>query len=313
MTAILEGFTFDLDRTLNAVVSVSAVIPDTALTAAVLGTERRGYGTLIDTDGLVLTIGYLVAEATEIWITCANDHVLPGYVVGYDYETGIGLVRTTLPVPAVPIDMGVSGALAVGEPVLVAGQGGRDQTVVATVRARREFAGYWEYVLDEAIFTAPAHPNWGGAALLGGDGRLYGIGSLLVQHVDEDGDTGNANMFVPADLLKPIREDLCRFGMRRGPARPWLGMFVHEVNGCLAVSGMYPRGPAAQAGLEPGDIITAVDEESVTGLAELFRRIWSLGEAGVVVPLAIVRGNTIRTIAVPSVDRNRLMQGASIH
>jgi len=313
MPRALPGFDFDIDAALAAVVPVAARVPDGALTAAVLGTDRQGHGTVIDADGLIVTIGYLIAEADAVWVTGRDGRTVPAYVVGYDYETGFGLVRPTAPLDAGRLALGTSATLAIGEPVISSGHGGRSQAVRATVVGRREFAGYWEYVLDEAIFTAPAHPNWGGAALIGSDGRLQGVGSLLVQATDERGHSSGANMFVPIDLLKPILGDLCQLGGRRGPARPWLGIFVEEVNGCLAVSGVYTAGPAAQAGVEAGDIITAVGDERVAGLSELFRRIWALGEAGVEVPLTVVRGNSMHTIRVRSVDRALLMRTGSVH
>ncbi len=308
-----QSFDFDLDDALASVVSIATRIPERALTATVLGTERQGHGALIGDGDLIVTIGYLVAEAEAVWLTGRGGRPVPGYVVGYDYETGLGLVRPTGRLDSGRLPIGRSADLAVGEPVIAAGHGGRTQAVQAAVVARREFAGYWEYVLDEAIFTSPAHPNWGGAALLGADGRLYGVGSLLVQNAEETDGTDSANMFVPIDLLAPIVGDLCRYGMRRGPARPWLGLFVQEINGCLAVSGMYANGPAAQAGLEPGDIVTTVGDEPVSGLADLFRRVWSQGEAGCDVALGVVRGNAPRTVTITSVDRNALMRGGTLH
>jgi S1-C subfamily serine protease len=313
MSVSVPGFGFDVAATLRAMVTVSTRVSDSAMTAGVLGTERQGHGALIDSDGLIVTIGYLIAEAESVWITTHTGQAVPAYVVGYDYETGFGLIRALSAIHSTPIVLGESANLAIGEPVLAAGAGRVSDAVRAAVVAKREFAGYWEYLLDEALFTAPAHPNWGGAALLGTDGRMYGVGSLLVQVSNERGETGGANMFVPIDLLRAVLDDLCRYGASRRPPRPWLGFFVQEVSGCLAVSGLYSNGPAAQAGIEPGDIITAVGDEPVATLPELFRTIWELGTAGIEVPISILRSNMAQTLAVRSVDRNALMRTGSLH
>ena len=308
-----DKFSFDVERVLRGVVSLRTRIPEDALTASSLGTERSGHGIVISDDGLVLTIGYLIAEANSVWLVDGHSVTAPGYVVAYDQESGFGLVQTLQATgwPAVPL--GNSGALAVGEDVLVAGYGGIESAIHAQVLAKREFAGYWEYVLDEAIFTAPAHPNWGGAALIDRNGALAGVGSLLVQQSDREGNTNGINMSVPVDMLKPILGDLMRYGRRLTPPRPWLGWLVQEIDEKLVVAGVYEDCPAAAAGLEVGDVVVGVAGQPISKLAELFRRIWSLGEAGVVVPLAIRRDNADRRADVHSVDRDRRLRSEPLH
>lgn len=308
-----EKFPFDVEDVLRGVVSLRTRIPEDALTAPVLGTERSGHGVVISDTGLVLTIGYLIAEANSVWLVDGRSQVAPGHVVAYDQESGLGLVQTLKPTkwPAVPL--ADSGALGVGEDVLVAGYDGLKGTIHARVLARREFAGYWEYVLDEAIFTAPAHPNWGGAALIDRRGALAGIGSLLVQQVDSEGETSGINLSVPVDLLKPVLSELMRYGRRLAPPRPWLGWLVQEVNDQLFVAGIYDNCPADKAGLKIGDMVVEVDGHRVSGLAELFRRVWSLGEAGVTVPLDIRRGDATHRVRVQSANRDRCLRAEPLH
>src|SRR6476661_3711541 len=169
---------FDLERALSAVVGLQAAVPEDAFTAAVLGTERAGSGVLIREEGLVLTIGYLITEAESIWLTSSVGGAVPATVIGYDQETGFGLVQALGRLNVPPLEIGASQRVGAGDRGVVAAEGGRRHAVAATVVARQEFAGYWEYLLDRAIFTAPAHPFWGGAALIGGDGSLIGVGSL---------------------------------------------------------------------------------------------------------------------------------------
>jgi len=307
------GVELDVDAMLSSLVSVRSEVPEDALTASVLGTERMGNGVVIGDPGLVLTIGYLVTEAQTLWITDHQGLAVPGHVLGYDQESGFGLVQALQPLPAPAMDLGVSAACDVGDPIVLAGHGGGDALVTGRIIAKREFAGYWEYVLDEALFTAPAHPNWGGAALVGSDGRLLGVGSLLVQTVSSSGEKGGANMIVPIDLLKPILEDMKLYGRPNRPARPWLGVLVQDVGSHLVVASTYDGCPAERAGIETGDRIVEVAGESVDGLAELFRRVWEIGPAGSDVPLTIVRDGEPRPVVLESIDRNARLKHGAVH
>jgi len=302
-----------IEPTLDAIVTISAQVPAEAMTAEVLGTERRGHGIAIHADGLVLTIGYLIAEAAMLWITARDGRTVPAYTVGYDYETGFGLVRGMQPLDLPAVRLGESALIEAGDKLVVAGFGSRSQVVRARVIATGEFAGHWEYIINDAVYTAPAHRNWAGAGLFGNDGLLYGVGSLLVQHLDSEGNAGDANMHVPVDLLKPIIGELRELGTRRAPARPWLGLFVHESENGFAIDGMYRSGPAAAAGLQSGDVILAVSGTTPATLADLFRCIWQQGPAGTPIPLTIQRDMETLDIAVPSADRRLLMRPATLH
>ncbi len=312
-----EGAGFDLDRVLASVLSLRSEIPDDAFSAATLGSERAGNGVMIGADGLVLTIGYLITEAASVWLVSAAGAATPAHVVGYDQVTGFGLVQALgrLDVPA--IELGSSADTQVGDEVVVAGEGGRAHALIAQIVSKREFAGYWEYLLDEAIFTAPPHPSWGGAALIAGDGALCGIGSLLVQEAEGPGrvpgQTQDGNMFVPIDLLPPILDDLVRFGKVNRPPRPWLGLFATEAEGALVVAGLASGAPAARADLRVGDVLLKVDGAPIADLAEMFRRIWLLGTAGTLIPLTISRDGAEFTIAVESADRNAFLKSPGLH
>ena len=304
---------FDVDAMLSSLVSVRSEVPEDALTASVLGTERMGNGVVIGDRGLVLTIGYLVTEAQTLWITDHRGMAVPGHVLGYDQESGFGLVQALQPLTAPAMDLGVSAECDVGDPIVVAGHGGGDALVTGRIIAKREFAGYWEYVLDEALFTAPAHPNWGGAALVGPDGRLLGVGSLLVQTVSSSGEKGGANMVVPIDLLKPILEDMKLYGRPNRPARPWLGFLVQDVGSHLVVASTYDGCPADRAGIEVGDLIVEVAGEPIDGLAELFRKVWRIGPAGSDIPLTIVRDGEPRPVVLESIDRDARLKHGAVH
>jgi S1-C subfamily serine protease len=303
---------FDLAAALDAVVLLRAEIPADAYTAPILGTERAGNGVAIGEDGLVLTIGYLITEAASIWLTTNRGAVVQGHALAYDQATGFGLVAPLGRLGVPPLARGSARGAAPGDPVIVIGQGGRAHSLKAKIVAKREFAGYWEYLLDEALFTAPAHPQWGGAALLGEDGRLLGIGSLLVQEAI-GGKAVDGNMFVPIDLLAPILEPMLTTGAPARPPRPWLGLYATELEGHVVVGGLAPGGPADQAGVQLGDLILEAAGERVSGLAQFFRKIWSLGAAGVEVPLTFSRRGASSATRIRSADRNDFLKKPRLH
>jgi S1-C subfamily serine protease len=298
---------FDLAAALDAAVLLRVAIPEDAFTAEVLGTERVGNGVVIRDDGLILTIGYLITEASTIWITSNRGEVVQGSAIAVDPNTGFGLVQPLGRLGVRPIALGDSSAAYVGENVIVAGHGGRAHALKASLFARREFAGYWEYVLDEALFTVPAHPQWGGAALISQKGELLGIGSLLVQE-KIDSSTVQGNMLVPINLLDPILEDLLRRGRANRASRPWLGLYAAEVESHLAVAGLAAHGPASSAGIKVGDLLLEVAGERVSGLADFFRKVWQLGEAGVEVPIGYSRDGSRREARVRSADRGDFLK-----
>ncbi len=305
-----EDYPFDLRTALSAVRPLRSAVPPDAYSASTLGTEREGNAVLIDEEGLLLTIGYLVVEATDVVISDDTGRPVPAQVVGYDHDTGFGLLRAVSPLGLKPVELASTAAmLRDGDSAVVAAQGGLEQALAAHVAARREFAGSWEYLLEEAIFTMPLHPNWSGAALLDAkDGRLLGIGSLFVQEAVEGRSPVPGNMFVPIDLLTPILDDLITMGKRNAPPRPWLGMHTTEALGHLLVAGVRDSGPAEQAGIEPGDLVCAVEGEEVETLAEMYRRVWSVGYAGTNIHITVQRDDKAMEIVVHSGDRREFLK-----
>ena len=297
-----EGLRFDLNQALRSVVMLRAEIPDDAFTASILGTERFGNAIVIRDDGLMLTIGYLITEAESIWLTTNEGAVIPGHPLAVDFATGLGLVMPLGKLDAPPLVRGSSASIAVGDEVVVIGHGGRPHALKAQVFAKREFAGFWEYVLDEAIYTTPPHPEWSGAALVGMDGRLLGIGSLFVQEAVDD-KALKGNLFVPVDVIEPILDDLLTHGRPASPPRPWLGMYTGEESGRLVVGGIATDGPADAAGVQPGDVVVEVAGKRVSGLAEFFRSVWRQGAAGTDIALGLLREGSPTRVDVHSGDR----------
>jgi S1-C subfamily serine protease len=302
---------FDLAAALDAVVALRSEVPEDAFTASVLGTERTGTGVVIRDDGLVLTIGYLITEAATIWLTTNRGHVVPGYPLAYDFESGFGLVQPLARLALPHLPRGSMRSVDIGDEVFVIGHGGRPHALKARLFAKREFAGYWEYLLEQALFTTPPHPEWSGAGLVNRDGKLVGVGSLFVQE-QIDGEALKGNMFVPIDLLEPILDDLLKLGRPNRPARPWLGLYAAEADQRVVVHGLATGGPADQSGVQLGDVVTEVSGRPVTGLAQLFRTIWRLGPAGVDVPLTVVRSGATRAVRVRSSERDEFLKKPSL-
>ena len=309
-----KDYAFDLDRALSAVVSLKATVPEDAFTAGILGTERAGCGVLIEPGGLIVTVGYLITEAETIWLGLSDGRTVPGHALGYDQATGLGLVQALARLDAPVLPLGSARSLPIGERVVIGGAGGRARATAAVVVGRQQFAGYWEYLIEDAVFTAPAHPFWGGAAMIGPNGDLCGIASLRLDQSDgEDAGEDQLNMVVPIDLLRPILEDLRTVGRPQGPVRPWLGVYAVEVDDRVVLARLAEDGPAEAAGLVPGDMVVAVDGTPVTTLAEFYSALWVTGEAGVMVPLALQRDGEQIDVVVRSTDRHRLLKSPSLH
>lgn len=296
-----------MDKTAFArsVVAIRTDIPEDAFTARSLGTLREGSGVVIRADGLVLTIGYLMVEAEEVWLTSHDGRSVAGHALAYDQETGFGLVQALGPLDCPALVFGDSTKANRGDPVfMIDGQG---LTLDVAIVAKQEFAGYWEYLLDEAIFTAPAHPSWGGAALIDREGALLGIGSLKLE-MSRGGRTSDINMVVPINLLRPILDDLLTRGKVDKPPRPWLGAMAAENNGDVVVISVSPEGPAAQAGLKGGDVISEVRDEEVSGLADFYRQVWKSGVAGAEIPVRVLRNGRETWLRVKSADRDSFLK-----
>jgi S1-C subfamily serine protease len=273
-----------------------------ARSIATLGAQREGTGVVIDAKGLVVTIGYLILEAETVELSTVDGRVYPAAIVGYDPVTGLGLVRSLGPIPIKPVEFGESSKLAEREPVLIVGF---DGVAPAYVVSRRRFVGSWEYLLEEAIYTAPVTVNWQGAALLDRGRKLVGIGSLAVPDVGGASRQLPGNMFVPIHTLKSLVDDLVARGRPSAPPRPWLGVHTQDVEGNVIVTRVSEGGPAERAPILVGDVIFAIGGQVIKGQADFYQRLWASGQAGVEVALDVLRTGRVQRITVKSIDRDR--------
>lgn len=323
-------FSFDVQAALKQVVALRTQVPADAFSARTLGTEREGSGVVIRAPGappgLVLTIGYLIGEAESVWITTASGRVVPGHAMANDFATGFGLVQALGPLDCPGLDLADTALPQTGAQTILAAApqaAGRarfpearfpeEGAIACAVVAREAFAGYWEYLLEEALFTAPVHPAWGGAGLIGPDGRLLGIGSLVLQHQDPKGRKLDLNMVVPIGLLHPILGDMLAYGRVNQPPRPWIGLYASDQEEGVVVASLAPKGPAERAGLRAGDRIMSLDGEAPGDLATLWRRLWSRGPAGISVSILAERDGRKRDLTVVTSDRARFLKAPRLH
>jgi S1-C subfamily serine protease len=293
---------------LAAVVGIHATVPAQARTAGSLGKERVGSGVLIDSNGLIVTIGYLILEAEQVEIVLPGGELVPVKLLAYDHETGFGLLRASVDVNIRPMELGSSTGLTPGEKMLIASYGGSQTVRPAMFTGEREFAGYWEYLLEDALFTVPPYPRFGGAALITPSGKLIGIGSLAVGDAITGEQMVPGNMFLPIDRLKSVLGDLLTDGRSSGPRKPWLGIYTVEVEGGLLVQRVADDGPAMAAGIEPGDIITATGGNSVVSMADFYRKVWAQGEPGDMISITVIKGTDVYELAIRSGDRYRWLR-----
>lgn len=309
----------NLDRLLGSIVALRAQVPKEALSASRLGTDRTGSAVAIlgpeTPPGLFLTVGYLVTDAEMVWLTDHRGRTGPAFALAQDQDTGFALVRAASleSLDAHPLPLGDSDAISVGDAAVVAGSGGRSGAVAAKIVARQVFTGYWEYMVEDALFTAPAHPHWAGTAVLDAAGTLIGIGSLKVEQLVDRRTVTDTNMAIPINLLKPILPELLAQGRRAGAARPWLGLHTAEFRGRLLVVDVTEDGPAAKAGVKEGDAVAAVGGAPVSELADFYKAVWGTGPAGTAIPLTLRRDGERVDVVVPSIDRATRLRPRRLH
>jgi len=303
LSAPAAAQTASLDELISAVVKIKTHINPDGYTVRNLGRDREGSGILIDADGLILTIGYLMVEAYAAEVITNDGRTVPADIVGYDHESGFGLLRTIEPLKIKPFTFGKASDVKEKDVAVVASGGGAKMVAPVVVVGKREFVGNWEYMLEEAIYTSPPHPAWSGAALISREGKLIGVGSLIVGDAAGSKESNPGNMFVPVDRLTPILGDLLADGRPSGPGRPWLGMNADETHGRLLVGRVTPGGPAEKAGIQRGDVIMSVNGETPRGLNDFYRKVWSQGSAGAVIALDVQQSNAVRRIDIKSINR----------
>ena len=307
----LETQSRALQRAANAVVGVQSLALPDARSNSTLGRVRQGSGVVIGSDGLVLTIGYLILEADQVQLLLDDGRNLPARVVAYDLATGFGLLQSLAPLNITPAPLGQSGEVGSDDGLMIASGEPSGQLSAARMVSRRAFAGYWEYRIDGALFTAPPRTDHSGAGLFNPRGELVGIGSLVVANaLGDEGPRMPGNMFVPTDLLRPILGEMRSTGASAASRRAWLGINCIEQGGQVRVMRVNDDSPAQAAGLRVGDRIAAIDGTPVASLDTLWTQLWR-GAPERDVALEVERNGAVQTLNVSTVDRHRQLRRPS--
>jgi S1-C subfamily serine protease len=308
-----KNYDFDLEAALSALVAISSHIPETASSAHSLGTLRLGHGAFIRANGLVLTVGYLALEAEDIWLSLSDGRMIGAHALAFDTETGLCLLQPLEHITTPFLPLGSAKKVRIGDPLILAGAGGNTHAIATTVVGRQSFAGYWEYLIHNALLTSPDHPQWGGAALLNTKGEIVGIGSLQLEQENEKGESKTLNLNIPIDVLPPVLDDMIRLGRPDRPARPWLGCHAAEIEQQIVIIGISKRSPARRADLRIGDIVRAINDRRVTSLADFWRHLWSAGPAGCDIKLRLFREDTEFDVTLRSAENNRGLRPSIVH
>lgn len=307
----LESQSRALERAANAVLGVQSLALPDARSNNTLGRIRQGSGVVIGNDGLVLTIGYLILEADQVQLLLDDGRHLPARVVAYDLATGFGLLQALAPLNIAPAPIGRSGEVSAEDGLLIVSGEPSGQLSAARMISRRAFAGYWEYRIDGALFTAPPRTDHSGAGLFNPRGELIGIGSLVVANaLGDDQPRHPGNMFVPTDLLRPILGEMRSTGASAASRRAWLGINCIEQGGQVRVVRVTDDSPAEVAGLRVGDRIASIDGTPVASLDALWTQLWR-GAPEREVALQVERNGTLQTLNVNTVDRHRQLRRAT--
>ena len=293
---------FEMPRN-EAVMSVHSLVPETAMTAEILGTERESHAIQVSPEGLMLTVGYSVMEASEIWITNRKGQTSEGIILAQDFDSGIALVRPSVSLGKAYLDTDAAETVTVSDRVEII-TSDNTKAMDAVIFAKEEYAGRWEYLLENAFYTIPLCQHWSGAGLLNKAGKLVGLGSLALGLKGPTGDIVPGNLFIPTDLVMPYIDHMQQHGQKPGKRRPWLGTLIEEYESELCVVGLYLGAPAARAGIRTGDVILSVDKQPVSSMAGFFRTIWHYGPAGSRIPLTLKNGDGTREVVLDTIDRN---------
>lgn len=295
-----------------AVVGIRVKAVEDASSAQTLGLNRTGSGVVIEPDGLILTIGYLLVEAQQIEIITQDNKILPATAVAYDVATGFGLVKPLLPLHGVaPVKLGSLQDLKPGEPLIAATGAttdGQDGDVSTTrLISTRAFTGNWEYHIDTALFTSPpvsaGSGNHSGAPLFNLKGEVIGIGSLLVMDASGENRRLPGNMFVPVDLLKPVLSEMKQSGRSRQSYRPWLGLTSTDQSGEVQIVRISANSPAENAGLQVGEVVLAVDGKDVSTLESFYKMLWAHTSPDEPVSLTLRSDDKVKVVVLTPEDR----------
>ncbi len=281
---------FLLEKVLRATVGVHSHIPSTHVSTAIgLGTDRRGTGTIVSPDGLILTVHYLLLGAQNVIVTMPGGEQLEAKIVGKDYSTGIGLL--TIDRGKIPCVEVVSSEKCVD---------GQDAFTVASLGAEKRcadcgivtylgpFDAVWEFVLDKCVcVTAPLNIGMSGGPICNLQAQLMAVSYLNFA------DLSRAILGVPGECFLAIRDELIKHGCRTTAApRAWLGVLSYTLREHVVIAGVMPGGPGQKAGLQQGDLVISIDDTDVNDRRVLYDALRN-HRPGEKINLKVLRNNRV--------------------
>lgn len=286
-----------LQQSAASTVTVAAEIPPSHPSAAVLGVSRAGTGAVVDHDGTIVTVNYVVLGASRVTVTDVDGRRHPARVVAQDFTTGIAVLAAE-DLGIEPLRPGSSHDVDAGHDVFLVGAvgAGERRSACGYVVATDPFDAYWEYYLHRALWVSAINPGLGGAPLCDARGRFVGIVSLNL------GGIGRATLAIPSETYYEHSAELMREGRRTSrPSRAWLGMFCYSLPDRTVVAGLIPGAPGERCGLAVGDILVRVGDEPVTGRLQFYEQVWR-NKPGDDIDLKVLREGHIQKVTVTSGD-----------
>ena len=287
-----------LEKALRATVGVHTHIPPNHVSNAIgLGTDRRGTGTVVSSDGLVLTIHYLLLGATKVIVTLPNGEQRDATIVGKDYSTGLGLLKID-GANHPHLEVVSSGNSVVGEDVFTVASLGSDKRCAdnGMITYLGPFDAVWEFVLDRSICVTATSLNLGlpGGPILNRRVQVIGVSYLNFT------DPGRPILGIPGEYYLNIRDELARHGRVSKPQRAYLGVVSYTLRDHVIIANVMPGGPGEKAGLKQGDLVLAIDGKDISERRLLYEGLRDHPIADTI-QLKVLRNNRIFLLEIPAV------------
>lgn len=288
---------FLLDKVLRSTVGVHSHIPSTHVSTAIgLGTDRRGTGTIVSRDGLILTVHYLLLGAQNVIVTLPGGEQLEAKIVGKDYSTGVGLLKIDsgdLPwVEVVPSEKCVVGQ----EAFTVSSLGGEKRCAdCGIITYLGPFDAVWEFVLDKCVCVTASNIGMSGGPICNLKAQVVGISYLNFA------DLSRAILGVPSESFLTARDELVTHGRRTTAVpRAWLGVLSYTLREHVVIAGVMPGGPGEKAGLQQGDLVISVDDTDINDRRVLYEALGN-HRPGEHINLKVLRNNRVYQLDIPAI------------
>jgi S1-C subfamily serine protease len=270
-----------------------------------------GSGVIYRADGIILTNHHVVADATRTEVALADGSRVPGRVIASDPDTDLAVIRVDREgLPAAEFHKPLP---RVGELAIVLGSPlGFEKTVTAGIvsglhRSIPGSASETRALVDLIQTDAAISPGNSGGAMVDADGRVLGVS---VAYVPPQQGAVAVGFAIPAETATRVADELLEHGRVR---HAYLGLQpaaltseiarqLHVTGGGALVYALAPEGPAAKAGIRPGDVLTAVGTQKITSVEELFAALRQ-HDPGKVVAISYVRDGEARTAQAQITDR----------